>query len=114
VTLAVFSRASEKPTVRFQTMRLVFAGRNANAPFGCLAPGRVGHLTQEHLYQTDIDMGLDCGGYRANEKERRMIDTSIVPAMETSLLAVQATKVMVMPSLALVESRKQRGRLFQW
>jgi hypothetical protein len=35
-----------------------------------------------------------------------MIGASIVAAMETSLLAVQATRVMVMPSLALVESGK--------
>jgi hypothetical protein len=35
-----------------------------------------------------------------------MIGTSIVAAMETSLLAVQATRVMVMPSLAIVECGK--------
>jgi hypothetical protein len=35
-----------------------------------------------------------------------MIGASIVVAMETSLLSVQATRVMVMPLLALVESGK--------
>lgn len=35
-----------------------------------------------------------------------MIGTLIVAAMETSLLTIQATKVMVMPSLALIEARK--------
>ena len=35
-----------------------------------------------------------------------MIGASIVVAMETSLLSVQATRVMVMPLLALVETGK--------
>ncbi len=35
-----------------------------------------------------------------------MIGSSIVGAMETLLLGIQATRVMVMPVLALVESGK--------
>jgi hypothetical protein len=35
-----------------------------------------------------------------------MTGTSIVAAMEASLLTIQATKVMVMPLLALIDSAK--------
>ncbi len=36
-----------------------------------------------------------------------MIGSSIVGAMETSLLGIQAARVMVMPLLALIETGKQ-------
>lgn len=41
-----------------------------------------------------------------------MIGSSIVGAMETSLLGIQAARVLVMPLLALVESGKQAGQHF--
>jgi hypothetical protein len=41
-----------------------------------------------------------------------MICWSIVGAMETSLLGLQATMVMVMPLLALVETGKAAGQQF--
>jgi hypothetical protein len=39
-------------------------------------------------------------------EDRNMVGTSIVAAMETSLLCLQATRVIVMPILALIESTK--------
>jgi hypothetical protein len=39
-------------------------------------------------------------------RERDMTGTLIVAAMETSLLTLQATKVMVMPLLALIDGGK--------
>ena len=41
-----------------------------------------------------------------------MIGSSIVGAMETSLLGMQAARVMVMPLLALIETGKQAGQHF--
>lgn len=41
-----------------------------------------------------------------------MIGSSIVGAMETSLLGIQAARVMVMPLLALVETGKQAAQHF--
>lgn len=39
-----------------------------------------------------------------------MIGSSIVSAMETSLLGIQATRVMVMPLLALFQAGKEAGQ----
>lgn len=39
-----------------------------------------------------------------------MLGTSIVIAMETSLLTLQASKVVVMPLLSLIEGGKASGR----
>jgi len=41
-----------------------------------------------------------------------MIGSSIVGAMETSLLGIQATRVMVMPLLALFQAAKEAGQQF--